>query len=639
MTLSEAVITDIVDTVKAFPPFRLVAALFFLCEAIQQKDHPRLRQALVAWFKNGVCKKLPEAFETDAYEFYTDFREWDRDKARGVTGPNVPLFELLSMGGIVQSIQGHFLYDYPRLAEEGLLADIRMQLKRNDAEAYGLSVYARSKTDVTLPPELDWEPYAFVERFFHDTPFYDFFRTQVPFRIKRDRWPTHAVIIAPSEWGKSELTGLFLREALEDPEPRAVILCDPHGDLYKKALPRVPADRLIAIDLTRNPPDLNILDHGVLPERDALHTFRFLISSLAGGLSPKQEACIRPLFSLLKLIPDATLLTLHEIIAEQVTKASKSQYAPYIEQLNPIHKAFFDNLWFSGKSSDTREALLWKVGAVIDDPTFTRMFSAKRNSMNIPRWIEERKVVLIKSSDQLDKEGTRLFFLYIIGQYYAAAKRRDALHPSKRHLAQMFFDEASVVLQSPIISDLLVEIRKYNCAFIAATQLWHHVAQEVRPAVLGSTGIRILGQLGHDEASALYRDMKVALETITGLHAVPWQYAQWCFFVRSVTQKGLVVKVPYGALEAMPIINQNVETLSFDDDDELEKHFEELEREEGAPPSNKRRAVRAYPVVITEEDIQEDFDACYDKAMRELEAEAKASEATIKPGRDWSEPT
>jgi hypothetical protein len=62
------------------------------------------------------------------------------------------------------------------------------------------------------------------------------------------------VVIAPSEWGKSELTGTFLREAIEDTDQRAVILCDPHGDLYKKALTRVPPERLVAIDLTRNPP-------------------------------------------------------------------------------------------------------------------------------------------------------------------------------------------------------------------------------------------------------------------------------------------------------------------------------------------------------------------------------------------------
>jgi hypothetical protein len=121
-------------------------------------------------------------------------------------------------------------------------------------------------------------------------------------------------------------------------------------------------------------------------------------------------------------ISGATLVTLHEIISEPVTKGREVAVCQVLCKLTPVHRAFFQRLWFSGSFSDTREALMWKVGATIDDPTFNRMFSAKRNSITVSKWIEERKVVLVKSSDQLDKEGTRLFFLYIIGQYYAAAK-------------------------------------------------------------------------------------------------------------------------------------------------------------------------------------------------------------------------
>jgi len=50
--------------------------------------------------------------------------------------------------------------------------------------------------------------------------------------------------VADHSGGKSEIIGLYLREALEDPEPRAIFLLDPHGDLMKKALPRVPSERL-----------------------------------------------------------------------------------------------------------------------------------------------------------------------------------------------------------------------------------------------------------------------------------------------------------------------------------------------------------------------------------------------------------
>jgi hypothetical protein len=421
------------------------------------------------------------------------------------------------------------------------------RLRRNVLEISGVNPDKPSTRPIVLPENYDGNPLDYLR----ETPFYDFFQQQVSFAIPRHRWETHAIAIAPSEWGKSELTGLFFREAVEDPQQRAVILCDPHGDLYAKAVPRVPPERLVAIDLTKDAPDLNILDDSVMGSREALYTFRFILSSLAGGLSPKQENCIRPLFSLLKLIPDATLMTLHDIVTEQVKRADKSKYAQYIYQLQPLHKTFFENLWYSGNFSETKDALQWKLTAALDDPTFNKMFSAKRNTIDVGRWLEEKTIVCIKSGDQLDKEGTRLFFLFLIGQYYTAAKKRDPIPEEQRELAHMFMDEASIVLQAPIIKEILTDLRKYKTSFWAATQLWSQIGEEVRPAVLGSTGIRFVGQLGHNEATALYRDMKVPLERITGLRNVPRSHAQWCMWVRTVADPAVVITAPYGVLEKM----------------------------------------------------------------------------------------
>src|SRR5262249_17469817 len=156
----------------------------------------------------------------------------------------------------------------------GHFSDIRRQLWNNENHMNRLSSRERRKTAVPEPYERDEAPHELVFLYFKDTPFLELFNVYIPFRIPRDRWPTHCIILAPSEWGKSQLTGLFLREALEDPDPRAIILCDPHGDLYKDALARISSGRLLAIDLTRNPPDLNILDHSFMPEREAIQAFR-----------------------------------------------------------------------------------------------------------------------------------------------------------------------------------------------------------------------------------------------------------------------------------------------------------------------------------------------------------------------------
>jgi hypothetical protein len=116
----------------------------------------------------------------------------------------------------------------------------------------------------------------------------------------------------------------------------------------------------------------------------------------------------------------------------------------------------------------------------------------------------------------------------------------------------MFVDEASHVLQAPIIADILKELRKYKCAFIAATQLWFDVGDDVRPAVLGNTGTFLLGKLAMGEAKSVAPNIDAKPELLRGLKNVPGSHAQWCCYVRSLTDNAVVVTAPYGVLDDMP---------------------------------------------------------------------------------------
>jgi hypothetical protein len=594
MTLDERVTERLVQSHSRYPPFSVLFAANILCHGLGEQPEA-VEDTFVEMF-SAIFRYVPDVYKITSEELLEQNKRWPEERHQV---PTVPLHDILtSPGNAINSIMVAVCYNQA-LVEHALLAGLRKKIFENEADAHGLSVYERRKKKIPAPWEHDKPPEELCKMYLRGTPFLDLFNTQVPFTIPRDRWATHAIILAPSEWGKSELTGLYLREALEDPESRAIFLLDPHGDLFRKALPRVPPERLVVIDPDKNPPDLNILDYGVLSERTARETFKFLMSSLAGGLSPKQETCINPLFALLKQIDGANLVTLHDIITENARSAAKSSFAEPISRLDDIPRKFFENLWYTGNFSETRDALQWKLSAALSEPAFKKMFSATRNSIDVWRFIEERKVVLVKGGEAaLGKEGMRLFLLFLIGQYYAAGKRREAIPEHKRHLAMMFVDEASNVLQSPIIADILIELRKYQCAFIAATQLWAHIAQDVRPAVLGSTGMRIVGKLGHDETMVLARDMETTPETIKNLKNIPRSHAEWCCYVRSVTPKAVVVTAPYGVLEGMA------------------KRARAVEPAEAAPASQAPGPVPAAQPVASEEPVG-------------------ATEPLIKPGKDW----
>ncbi len=298
-----------------------------------------------------------------------------------------------------------------------------------------------------------------------------------------------------------------MREAIEDTNERTVIILDPHAQkdnsLFQQARERMLPDRLVVIDPDTDPPDLNIFDFGVLSPEESIATFEFLLSSLAGGLSEKQQACVEPLFALLQKIRGASLQTLNNIIVEKPKKNVPLKYANEISQLDDVFRDFFENLFYTGNFQETRDALQWKLSRALARPAFRKMFSAERNSIDMDAYLREPKIVLIAGGENtLGKEGMRIFLLFLLSQYYAAAKRRKA-----KHLAMCIVDEAWMVLQSPLIADILVELRGFRCSLVSANQNWTQIAEAVRPAVLGNTAIKAVGAIQYNDAKVLAHEM------------------------------------------------------------------------------------------------------------------------------------
>jgi uncharacterized protein DUF87 len=430
----------------SLPPFSAFVAAIECCEQITanlpySQALARVMHATFFCFLDNI----PKSYYIDRATFNADY---DKDKA-GISSMTVPLYDIFpNCGQAITDAVAPVLAD-KALKQAGLLSQLRKQILTNEADMNGLTLYGvqTSKKPILAPHERSEPPAELCQLYLKDTPFLDLFNTPVPFTIPRALWPSHAFILGPSGWGKSQLLGSILREAVEDPEPRSIIILDPHAQkdksLFQLARERLPHDRLVVIDPDVNPPDIGLLDYGVLSQHEALDTFKFLMSSLAGGLSPKQATSLPSLFQLLSKIPNASLVTLHEIIKEQPKKGQPLKFADAIARLDGVHRDFFDNLWYSGNYQETKDALQWKLLPALGQPTFEKMFSATRNSIDMDAFLREPKILLISGAENsLGKDGMRIFLLFLVGQYYAAAKRRKA-----KHLAMCIVDEAWMVLQ------------------------------------------------------------------------------------------------------------------------------------------------------------------------------------------------
>ena len=426
-------------------------------------------------------------------------------------------------------------------------------LTKNVLRISGINPDKPGSKDMIMPPDYNGDPTEYLE---DATSFSELLDAMVPFHIPRETWASHGIILAPPRFGKSQLLQTLIVDMLEQEDPVGMFVLDPHGDLFNKLKNRVDPSRLVVIDPDTNPPPLNFLDFGSSSEPQILATFTYLMSSLSGGLSDKQSGTTPYLLKLLRAIPNASLVTLRAIIDEKVTRADQSQFWKYIQSFpDEIDRGFFENQFFHTSMDVTKKAIGAKIYAAMGSDTFRKMFGAKTNSLNFDQLIADRKVVLFKGAyDSLGDEGMEIFLQYIIAQYYAAGRRRERIPEQERHLTMMYVDEAHTVLKSPIISKILVELRKFGCGFVAATQVLDQIADEVKASVYGATAIKIVGPVSSasGDAGQLAKDMYCHEQFIRSMKSVPKQYADWAFYAAATTDRAVKVRLPYGALEAIP---------------------------------------------------------------------------------------
>ena len=194
-----------------------------------------------------------------------------------------------------------------------------------------------STTKYILPSEYKDDPCHYVG----GTPFAALFNAQVPFVIPRKTWASHGIILAPPNHGKTQLLGSLIAGFLNEADPVGCFVLDPHGDLFSALRVRVPPSRLLVLDPDTAPPPLNFLNFGTSTEAQTLQTFSYLMSSLSGGLSDKQQGLVPYVLALLRQIPDATLDTMRVLMNEKVNAADKSQFWRYMQQLEPEERDYF----------------------------------------------------------------------------------------------------------------------------------------------------------------------------------------------------------------------------------------------------------------------------------------------------------
>lgn len=419
-----------------------------------------------------------------------------------------------------------------------------------------------------LPSENEGAVVDLVHAYFGGTPFHDLLLTPVPLRISHEDRFSHMHVLGGSGAGKTQLLQRLILHDLQSDDPPALIIVDSQSDLIGK-LSRLDLfdpdkgrlhDRLLYItprDI-QHPPALNIFDvnRDRLGQYDettkeqvvagVIQTFDYLFNSLLGAdLTAKQGVFFRFVARLMLALPEtmgrpATILDLMSLMDDP------APYAAAIKSLPPIQKQFFERDFQDKTFKQTKDQIRYRLNAILENPTFARLFTAPRTRIDLFKALNSNAIVLVDTAKDFLKGSSAHFGQIFISLVLQAIMERAAIPESDRKPAFLIVDEAAAYFDSNI-DDLLTEARKYKLGCVFAHQFLDQATGALRASLSANTAIKLASGVSVSDARAMAPEMRTTPEFILGQPRL-----QFAAHIRSVTPHAISVPVPAGELERQP---------------------------------------------------------------------------------------
>ena len=377
-----------------------------------------------------------------------------------------------------------------------------------------------------------------------------------PFLIPQKLLTEHAAIFAPSGHGKTQALQHLFCHFLYDYDHMSYWIIDSQGDMLKTISQfdlfdpddGPLKDHIIIIDPEDpNPPALNLFHLG---GEDAMtdDLFMYIFTAIDNSLTPQQSTTVTFLLRLMRVIPGATINTLRQVLDDKSKTLATSPFAEHIRKLDDIAQAFFESHFFAqGPMQITRSSISRRLFALLANDTFRRMFAAPVNAFDPLQALQDKKIVLINTSQKSLGDGSAVLGRFFIAQALSAAYRRPE---GRRDAALLIVDEASEYFDYKT-ERILSTARKFGLGMMAASQFLDQLDVEVKASIFGNTAIKMAGPVSHGDATKLAQEMYTDTDFIRSMkkHSGGTEFA--CY-VRSVTNRAIKVNIPFGTAERHP---------------------------------------------------------------------------------------
>lgn len=339
-------------------------------------------------------------------------------------------------------------------------------------------------------------------------------------RIKREDRRRHMYIIGKSGGGKSQfIAGMAIQDILNG---EGVCVLDPHGDLVKDILDRVPPERaedviLFAPADFERPLALNLIEFDPrYPEQktfvinELIKIFDKLYDLKATG-GPIFEQYMRNALLLIMSDPESgsTLMEVPKVLANPAFRKMKLEKCSDPTVVD-FWKQEAEKAGGDAALANVVPYVTSKLTQFISNDTMRPIIGQQKSSFNMRDIMDKQKILLIDlSKGAIGEMNAYLLGMILIGKILMAALSRTDISNEKRKDFYLYIDEFQNFTTDSICS-ILSEARKYNLNLIMAHQYVGQMVKNgdttIKDAVFGNVGTMAAFRVGADDAEFLEKE-------------------------------------------------------------------------------------------------------------------------------------
>lgn len=224
----------------------------------------------------------------------------------------------------------------------------------------------------------------------------------------------------------------------------------------------------------------------------------FLKSLVKSDETSSQETFLAYIIPAVLAIPNATIMTLQDLLEPARTKGGETgydRYKQYFGGLRPTTQKWLRDRLHSDQLKVTRDAIRSRLDGFVARGFFGDMFAHPQNKLDLFKELQSSKVILINTKGALLKKNLEPFGRYFIARLLQAAEERMFTDRGSRMPVYAYIDEASdYISNEENIEELKNKARKQKVALIIANQMESQIEMPLVREALGKMAIQCRGE-------------------------------------------------------------------------------------------------------------------------------------------------